>query len=107
MAVDDLCIPPIEYLVDGRRGRGFGDSVKLLPESAVPDWCASGQRTARWLVQAIAARATRRCRGTTGGETSKGSLFTASDAFVDDHCFISELLETGLSYMWARSRSSS
>ncbi len=59
-AAEDSRILLVQYLVDGARGRIFGDTIKLLTEasaacSSAAYWRILGPCTERWLTQATAA----------------------------------------------------
>jgi hypothetical protein len=88
----DLRTLHVQYQMgDGVRQRVYGDAVKLLTETPFADWKVSGPRTAKWLLQAIASQG----YGPVQRHYWWRSVqhLTTADLFVDDHLFISELLE--------------
>ena len=96
VAAVDARILPVLHLVGGVRGRVFGETIRLLTETPAADWSITGPRTARWLVQAIAAQGYTPLQWHYWWRNVQA--LSAADAFVDDHLFISELLETGIVY---------
>ena len=91
-AKPDLRTFNVQYQMgDGVRQRVYGDAVKLLSETPFADWKISGPRTSRWLLQAIASQGFGPVQRHYWWRSVQ-HLSTA-DLFVDDHLFISELLE--------------
>ncbi len=69
----------------------FADAVKLLTETPLADWNASGPRTTRWLLQAIASQGLGPVQRHYWWRSVQ--RLTTADVFVDDHLFVSEILE--------------
>ena len=89
----DLRTLSVQYqMADGVRSRLYADAVKMLTETPFGDWKISGPRTTRWLLQSIAAQGF----GPVQRHYWWRSIqhLSTADLFVDDHLFISELLET-------------
>ena len=89
----DLRTLGVQYqMADGVRSRIYVDAVKLITETPFGDWKISGPRTTRWLLRSIASQGF--------GPVQRHYWWrsvqhlSSADLFVDDHLFISELLET-------------
>jgi len=95
-AAGDLRTLAVRYDPRGVRSRPFADATAALVETQFPDWGVHGPRTFLWLVLAISSQ----------GFTPLQRHFwwrnilrlTASDAGVDEHQFLSELIEQCLSF---------
>ncbi|CAK0841047.1 unnamed protein product [Prorocentrum cordatum] len=92
-AEQDLRTLPVRYDARGIRGRDFTDAVDRMSSTAMPDWPIKGPRTTLWLVQQF------RRLGQTPLQRHQWwrqtQNLTAADAGVDEHQFLSELLEMG------------
>ena len=92
----DLRTLPVAYSPSGTRTRSFHDAVAKMSTTPFADWRIKGPRTTAWLLQKISE----------GGYTPLQRHFwwrsvqglTASDAGVDDHHFLSELLQELTTY---------
>ena len=92
----DLRTLPVLYSASGDRKRPFANAVSLFTETAQDGWGIEGPRTTAWLAKAIAD----------GGHTPVQRHFwwrsvlgvSASDAGIEEHLFLSELMEVGSSF---------
>ena len=81
----------MHYLPDGRRGRVFGEAVYDLSETTFSDWRVTGPRTTRWLLQAVGMQGFSPVQRHYWWRSTQ--QLSSSDIFVDEHLFLSELLE--------------
>ena len=88
---DDLRTLPVRYDGRGVRGRSFHDAAQLLTESDQEDWTVKGPRSMLWVVKNMADQ----------GHTPRQRHYwwrqvlglQADDTGVDDHLFLSEIME--------------
>ena len=91
LAENDLRTLPVAYLVDGSRKRTFASAAALLSTTEIVGWPIKGPRTAKWLADQFAQG--------TQSPTQRHFWWRsvqqlgASDVGVDDHYFLSELIE--------------
>jgi hypothetical protein len=88
---DDLRTLPVRYDGRGVRGRSFHDAVGILTETEQSDWVVKGPRSMMWIVKGMADQ----------GHTPRQRHYwwrqalglQADDVGVDDHLFLSEIIE--------------
>ena len=74
----------------------FPDLVKLLHQEEFSDWRIAGPRTTQWLLKQLVASGMTPVQRHYWWRNTVG--LTPSDNGVDEHLFLSELLEWGLTY---------
>jgi hypothetical protein len=96
--VDDMRTMEVKYRPgqSDQRGRNFADGVASALEHPFPDWPVPGPRTCRWLLAAFVSSDTTPLRRHYWWRSTLG--LDASDDGVDDHLFLSELLELSMSF---------
>ena len=87
---------PVAYNARRKRGRTFASAVSQLSETQFEDWPTRGPRTFLWLVQAITSPG---CTPVQRRYWWRAVLrLTASDAGVDEHRFLSEVMEQAITF---------
>ncbi|CAK0796418.1 unnamed protein product, partial [Prorocentrum cordatum] len=92
-AEQDLRTLPVRYDARGVRVRDFTDAVDRMSSTAMPDWPIKGPRTTLWLVQQFKRLGQTPLQRHQWWRQTQN--LTAADAGVDEHQFLSELLEMG------------
>ena len=98
VAVDDMRTMAVKYKPGqgNQRGRSFADGVATAREHPFSDWPLEGPRTCQWLLSAFAASDTTPSRRHYWWRSVLG--LGASDEGVEEHEFLSELLETSMAF---------
>ncbi|CAK0820381.1 unnamed protein product, partial [Prorocentrum cordatum] len=92
----DLRTLPVLYSPAGGRSRSFHDAVAKMSTTPFPDWRIKGPRTAAWLLEKISEAGYTPLQRHFWWRSIQG--LTASDSGVDDHHFISEVLQELTTY---------
>ncbi|CAK0809155.1 unnamed protein product, partial [Prorocentrum cordatum] len=92
----DLRTLPVLYSPAGGRSRSFHDAVAKMSTTPFPDWRIRGPRTAAWLLEKISEAGYTPLQRHVWWRSIQG--LTASDSGVDDHHFISEVLQELTTY---------
>ena len=97
-AVDDMRTMAVKYKPGQGtdRGRSFADGVANALEHSFPDWPLEGPRTCQWLLSAFVSSDTTPCRRHFWWRSILG--LGASDEGVEEHEFLSELLELSMAF---------
>jgi hypothetical protein len=98
VVVDDMRTMEVKYQPGqtSLRGRTFPDGVSSTVEHTFPDWPVPGPRTCRWLLAAFVASDTTPLRRHYWWTSVLG--LDACDEGVDEHLFLSNLLECSMSF---------
>jgi len=96
--VDDMRTLEVKYQPgqSNLRGRSFADGVASAVEHACTDWPIPGPRTCMWLLSAFVLSDTTPMRRHFWWRSTLG--LGANDDGVDEHGFLSELLEVSMSF---------
>jgi hypothetical protein len=95
-ALDDLRTQPVKYDGFGSRTQPYGTAVLGLSETAFSEWRVSGPRTCRWLCKAIVDQDSTPTRRHHWWRSALS--LSVNDEGVEEHAFISEVLETALCF---------